>query len=88
VGRLPSIELRFVISRLPGLLKSAHNGQPTAATRRRLRALALLDLTYQAAAVLLTKLGEADLAWIGAERGFQAAQQSGDPIASVRCSIR
>jgi hypothetical protein len=30
--------------------------------------------------VLLTKLGEADLAWIAAERGFQSAQRSGDNI--------
>jgi tetratricopeptide (TPR) repeat protein len=43
-------------------------------------ALGLLGLTYQAATVLLTKLGEADLAWISAERGFQAAQRSGDPV--------
>jgi hypothetical protein len=41
-----------------------------------IRAHELLALSYQAAASVLTKLGEADLAWIAAERGLAAAQQS------------
>jgi hypothetical protein len=30
---------------------------------------------------VLTKLGETDLAWIAAERGLNAAQQTDNPIA-------
>jgi transcriptional regulator with XRE-family HTH domain len=44
----------------------------------RLRAHELLALSYQAAASVLTKLGEADLAWMAAERGLGAAQESGN----------
>lgn len=32
------------------------------------------------AAVQLTKLGEAELAWISAERGLSAARETGDPV--------
>ena len=40
------------------------------------RAFELMALSYQAAASVLTNLGEADLAWIAAERGLTAAQRS------------
>jgi hypothetical protein len=40
------------------------------------RAFELMALSYQAAAAVLTNLGEADLAWIAAERGLTAAQRS------------
>lgn len=40
------------------------------------RAHELLALSYQVAASVLTKLGEADLAWIAADRGLAAAQQT------------
>lgn len=40
------------------------------------RANELLALSYQAAASVLTKLGESDLAWMAAERGLAAAQQA------------
>ncbi|MGH9210913.1 MAG: helix-turn-helix domain-containing protein [Acidimicrobiales bacterium] len=38
----------------------------------------VLALASQAAAMVLTKLGELDLAWTAADRGFLAAQRSGD----------
>jgi transcriptional regulator with XRE-family HTH domain len=41
-----------------------------------IRAHELLALSYQAAASVLTKLGEGDLAWIAAERGLAAAQRT------------
>jgi hypothetical protein len=44
------------------------------------RAKSLLAMTHQAAAMILTKLGEIDLAWIAADRGLVAAQDSGNPI--------
>lgn len=40
------------------------------------RAHELLAMSYQAAASVLTKLGESDLAWMAAERGLAAAQQA------------
>lgn len=46
----------------------------------RLRAYALLALTYQSAAMTLTKLGESDLAWVASDRGLAAARESGDLV--------
>jgi transcriptional regulator with XRE-family HTH domain len=70
----------FVIAQLPMLVKSAQAATQAHAGDTLSSAFGLLALTYQAAAVLLTKLGEADLAWISAERGFNAAQRSEDPV--------
>lgn len=42
------------------------------------RANELLALSYQAAASVLTKIGESDLAWMAAERGLAAAQKTGN----------
>jgi hypothetical protein len=39
----------------------------------------ILALTYQAAASVLTKCGEPDLAWVAAERGIGAAEKANDP---------
>ena len=66
----------YVVARLPELLTHAQAATQTAVNDDQQHAFALLGLSYQAAAVLLTKLGEADLAWIAAERGFTAAQRS------------
>ena len=66
----------YVTAQLPWLLARAH-----AATEHRSNdpgARRLLALSYQLAAVQLTKLGEAELAWIAADRGLVAAQQSDD----------
>jgi transcriptional regulator with XRE-family HTH domain len=70
----------FVVTRLPMLVKEAQIATTSYDGERQERAFALLALTYQASTVLLTKLGETDLAWISAERGFQAAQRSGDHV--------
>jgi transcriptional regulator with XRE-family HTH domain len=40
----------------------------------------LLGLAYQLTATQLTKLGEADLAWIAADRGLAAVRPTGDPL--------
>ncbi|MEV3949085.1 helix-turn-helix domain-containing protein [Streptomyces halstedii] len=68
----------WVADRLPELLASA-----LAATRahhgaKRDEAQRLLALAYQATAQVLGKVGEAELAWMAADRGLAAAQQSGD----------
>jgi transcriptional regulator with XRE-family HTH domain len=70
----------FVVTRLPLLVKEAQIATTSYSGDWQERAFALLALTYQASTVLLTKLGEADLAWISAERGFQAAQRSGETV--------
>jgi transcriptional regulator with XRE-family HTH domain len=70
----------FVTRRLPELVREVQAAASTYEGDEQRQALALLGLTYQAATVLLTKLGETDLAWISAERGFQAAQRAGDTV--------
>ncbi|WP_185734752.1 helix-turn-helix domain-containing protein [Micromonospora globispora] len=70
----------FVASRLPMLVKSAQAATALHDGGAQVDAFRLLALSYQAAAVLLPKLGESDLAWIAAERGFNAAQRSGDTV--------
>lgn len=37
-------------------------------------------MAYQGAAMVLTKIGEADLAWMAADRGLAVAQESGDLV--------
>lgn len=70
----------YVAGRAPLVLADALRASRTAAAGDRSRANALLALTYQAAASILTKLGETDLAWIAAERGLNAAQQTDTPV--------
>lgn len=70
----------YVIAQLPGLIATAQAATIGHDGDEQLRSFALLGLAYQAAATLLTKLGEADLAWIAAERGLQAAQRSGETV--------
>jgi hypothetical protein len=68
----------YVTSRLPVVLDQAHSavsafdGDDQAASRR------LLGLSYQLAAVQLTKLGEVELAWIAADRGLSIVRDLGD----------
>jgi tetratricopeptide (TPR) repeat protein len=69
-----------VLAELPGLLGEC---QVAAEARRgpaRRRALGLVALCHQAAAMILPKLGDATLAWVAAERGLQSAREGGDPI--------
>ncbi|MEO3776138.1 helix-turn-helix domain-containing protein [Micromonospora sp. B11E3] len=70
----------YVTGRLPDLLHRAqaavdhHDGEDQDQARR------LLGLAYQLAATQLTKLGQADLAWIAADRGLAAVRPTGDPL--------
>ncbi|MFF9089581.1 helix-turn-helix domain-containing protein [Streptomyces sp. NPDC014991] len=66
--------------RLPLLLADALIAAQSYRGRERERAHELMAMTYQGAAMVLTKLGETDLAWIAADRGLAAAQQSGNPV--------
>ena len=76
----------YVAGRTPLVLADALRASRTAAADDRNRANALLALAYQAAVSVLTKLGETDLAWIAAERGLNAAQQTETRSSSGRCS--
>ncbi|WP_454198443.1 helix-turn-helix domain-containing protein [Nocardia sp. Marseille-Q1738] len=72
--------------RLPALLSAALSMVQSSSDVTGYRVLAL---GYQAAASVLTKLGETDLAWNAAERGLGAAQHTGDPaiIGSLMRSV-
>ena len=70
----------YVAGRAPLVLADALRASRSAAADDRNRANALLALAYQTAVSVLTKLGETDLAWIAAERGLNAAQQTDNPI--------
>ena len=70
----------YVAGRTPLVLADALRASRSAAADDRNRANALLALAYQTAVSVLTKLGETDLAWIAAERGLNAAQQTDNPI--------
>lgn len=70
----------YVTSRLPSLLAEAQSAGRAYTGEGRERAKSLLAMTHQAAAVILTKLGETDLAWIAADRGLVTAQDSGNPV--------
>ncbi|PKV99580.1 helix-turn-helix protein [Amycolatopsis echigonensis] len=66
----------FAAGRAPLLLADALLAARQYEGDQRIRAHELLALSYQAGASVLTKLGESDLAWMAAERGLAAAQQS------------
>lgn len=70
----------YVAGRTPLVLADALRASRSAAADDRNRANALLALAYQTAVSVLTKLGETDLAWVAAERGLNAAQQTDNPI--------
>jgi len=70
----------FATRRLPLLIADAQVAAREYDGDQRQRAKALLAMTHQGAAMVLTKLGEADLAWIAADRGLAAAQESGDEL--------
>lgn len=66
----------FATRRLPLVLADALITAQAHEGRERERAHELMAMTYQGAAMVLTKVGETDLAWIAADRGLSAAQQS------------
>ncbi len=70
----------YVTAQASGLLRDAVAATRTMDGDAATRAHELLAFSYQAAASVLTKLGEADLAWIAAERGLAVAQNTGSPV--------
>jgi tetratricopeptide (TPR) repeat protein len=69
-----------VLAELPGLLGECQIAAEARRGPARRRALGLVALCHQAAAMILPKLGDATLAWVAAERGLQSARESGDPV--------
>jgi transcriptional regulator with XRE-family HTH domain len=72
-------------SRVSALLADAQLTARECEESERARVLRVLALSYQAAASVLTKTGQSDLAWIAAERGLNAAEAADSP--SVRGSL-
>lgn len=70
----------FATRRLPLLLADALAAARTYSGDDREEAHALLALTYQGASMVLGKVGEAELAWIAADRGLAAAHESGRSV--------
>ncbi|MEU1624107.1 helix-turn-helix transcriptional regulator [Streptomyces sp. NPDC020096] len=70
----------FATRRLPLLLADALMAVQSYDGHDREQAHEIAAMTYQGAAMVLTKLGETDLAWIAADRGLAAAQQTGNPV--------
>lgn len=66
----------FAAGRAPLVLADALLAARVYGGPEEVRAHELLALSYQAAASVLTKLGECDLAWMAAERGLAAAQRT------------
>ena len=69
-----------VLAELPGLLGECQVAAEARRGQARRRALGLVALCHQAAAMILPKLGDATLAWVAAERGLQTAREGGDPV--------
>ncbi|MFE7159469.1 NUDIX domain-containing protein [Streptomyces sp. NPDC057636] len=70
----------FATRRLPLVLADALIAAQAYQGEERERAHELMAMTHQGAAMVLTKVGETDLAWIAADRGLAAAQQSGNTV--------
>jgi transcriptional regulator with XRE-family HTH domain len=70
----------FATRRLPLLLADALVAARSCSGEEREEAHALLALSYQGASMVLGKVGEAELAWIAADRGLAAAQESGRSV--------
>ncbi|WP_369185160.1 helix-turn-helix domain-containing protein [Streptomyces sp. Y1] len=65
---------------IPDILSQAQRAVRMHEGDQQQQAKALLAMAYQGAAMVLTKIGEADLAWMSADRGLTAAQESGNIV--------
>ncbi|WP_255285518.1 helix-turn-helix domain-containing protein [Nocardia pseudobrasiliensis] len=71
----------YVSATLPGLITELNGAARSNSAEDSERANLLLASAYHAAATVLTKVGEFDLAWVAAQRGFDIAQQVNEPVA-------
>ncbi len=79
----------YTITALPSLISDLDGAVRQYEGADRVRCQRLLALTYQAATGVLTKVGEADLACVSAQRGYDLAEQAGERvvIASLTRSV-
>ncbi|MBV9143509.1 MAG: helix-turn-helix transcriptional regulator [Pseudonocardiales bacterium] len=75
-------ELGRVVAALPGLIRTSHQMDAASADDAGYRraCAAVTARIHHLAATTLSKIGEADLAWIAAERAMHAADESDDPL--------
>src|SRR6478609_8008708 len=69
-----------VIAALPDLIRSAQLLEDVQSSQGQQAVWAASARCHHLAATTLSKIGEADLAWIAAERAMHAADRSGDPL--------
>lgn len=72
-----------VIAQLPSLIRDAQRSEdaaPSLGSDQRRTAWTVSARTHHLAATTLSKVGEADLSWIAAERAMRAADQSDDVL--------
>ena len=79
MGAYQSGRFDQMLGQLPDVVTGAHRAAYCFRDRKARRAKQALALSGQASAMVLTKLGEHDLAWIASERGLNAAQDADDP---------
>ncbi|HEX5405771.1 MAG TPA: XRE family transcriptional regulator [Pseudonocardiaceae bacterium] len=72
-------------SRVSSLLSDLRRASMICRKGQRAKLSGILALSYQAAASVLAKAGESDIAWVAAERGMSAAKDSGSP--AIRASL-
>ncbi len=75
-------DLGRVVATLPGLIKTCQSLEAASADDAAYRRVcsAVSARVHHLAATTLSKIGEADLAWIAAERAMQAADEADDPL--------
>ncbi|WP_410875180.1 helix-turn-helix domain-containing protein [Nocardia sp. A7] len=75
-----SSRFAYVSASLPALITDLDVARRNSRADDSERALRLLASAYHAAATVLTKVGEVDLAWVAAQRGFDIAERVGEPV--------
>jgi transcriptional regulator with XRE-family HTH domain len=73
---------------LPDLITAVERASLTKAGRERRSALTLTALVYQSAAMTLSRVGEADLAWTAADRSLSAARMGDRPLLAAVSAYR
>jgi hypothetical protein len=75
-----SARFGYMTGALPGLIEDLAYAIDQYDGTDKQRCQRLLALTYQASTGVLTKIGEADLACIAAQRGYDLAEQADEPV--------
>jgi transcriptional regulator with XRE-family HTH domain len=70
----------FMTASLPGLIEALVHAVDQYDGADKIRCQRLLALSYQASTAVLTKIGETDLACVAAQRGYDLAEQAGEPV--------